>query len=103
MKHVKLDIFLSAFFSLLLGAIGGYYIGYFPMKKEVEYREQCFEYYRDKYLDECEKYEKIMQIASSQQLDDDTKLIFIRATYTPKRLDEINKAIKLKKSLERNK
>ena len=95
---------MTAISSLLIGLIGGYCIGYFPMKKEVKKYEYNFEYYRDKYLNECEIYDNIIRVASRQQLDDNSKLYYIRSTYIQSgRSQEIDRAIKLKKSIERNK
>lgn len=47
MKNVKAKLIITAISSLLIGLIGGYCIGYFPMKKEVKKYEYNFEYYRD--------------------------------------------------------
>lgn len=104
MKHLKTKFGLTIISSLLIGLIGGYCIGYFPMKKEVDNYEYNFEYYRDKYLDECEIYDNIIHVACHQQLDDYSKLYYIRSTYTqPGRSQEIERAVMLKKSIERNK
>lgn len=104
MKNVKAKLIITAISSLLIGLIGGYCIGYFPMKKEVKKYEYNFEYYRDKYLNECEIYDNIIRITSRQQLDDYSKLYYIRSTYTqPGRSQDIDRAIQLKKSIERNK
>lgn len=104
MKNVKAKLFLTAISSLLIGLIGGYSIGYFPMKKEVKNYEYNFEYYRDKYLKECEIYDDIIHVACHQEMNDYSKLYYIRRTYSrPGRWEEIQQAIKLKKSIERNK
>lgn len=101
MKH---KVVVVPILTLVVGFISGYCIGYFPMKKEVEHYEYNFEHYRDKYLNECEIYDNIIHVASHQQMDDYSKLYYIRSTYTqPGRYQEIERAIKLKKSLERNK
>lgn len=104
MKHIKLKFSLSVIIALLLGIVSGYCIGYFPMKREVKDYEYSFEYYRDKYLNECEIYDDIMRVACHQEMNDYSKLYYIRSTYSqPGRWEEIQQAIKLKKSIERNK
>ena len=103
MKHPKLFITIAVLISLAVGLVSGFCIGYYPRQQEINHYKCNFEYYRDKYLNECEIYEKIINIASNQQLDDYSKLYIIRSTYVQTgRSQEIENAIKLKKSLERN-
>lgn len=96
--------------SLVIGFIIGGCLGYIPTKidnrkleKSVEYNKDNFIYYRDKYLDECEMYYRIIQVACNPQINDYSALYYIRSTYTPYRLQEIDNAIKYKKAIERNK
>ena len=104
MEHSKLSFALTVIISLTIGFASGYCIGFFPIQKESEIYQHNFEYYRDKYLTKCEIYEKIIHVACHQQIDDFFKLYYIRSTYTQVgRSQEIEQAIKLKKSLERNK
>lgn len=104
MKYIKTKFAIAVIASLAIGLACGYCICFFPMQKEIKNYENNFEYYRDKYLNECEIYDKIIEVASNQQFDDYSKLYYIRSTYTqPGRWHEIDKALKLKKSLERNK
>ena len=102
MEHSKLSFALTVIISLTIGFASGYCIGFFPIQKESEIYQHNFEYYRDKYLNECEIYEKIIDVASRQQIDDFSKLYYIRSTYLKAgRSQEIEEAIRLKKSLER--
>lgn len=104
MKHLKLSFALAIIVSLTIGFVGGYCIGFFPTQKKAELYQHNFEYYRNKYLNECEIYERIIDVASHQQIDDYSKLYYIRSTYVQAgRSQEIEQAIRLKKSLERNK
>lgn len=100
-RHRNLAIILA---TLVVGLVGGYCIGYFPINKDVEHYKYNFEYYRDKYLKECEIYKDIIHVACHKQMDDYSKLYYIRSTYTQfGRSEEIESAIRLKKSIERNK
>jgi len=103
MEHPKLFIIIAVLISLAVGLASVFCLGYYPRQQEINHYECNFEYYRDKYLNECEIYEKIINVASNQQLDDSSKLYIIRSTYVQSgRSQEIENAIKLKKSLERN-
>lgn len=96
--------FATIMATLVVGLVGGYYVGYLPTHKDVEQYKYNFEYYRDKYLKECEIYKDIIHVAGNKQIDDYSKLYYIRSTYTQfGRSEEIERAIRLKKSIERNK
>lgn len=104
MNLSKQKFLITLVATLVLGFVCGYCIGYFPTHKEVEHYEYNFEFYRDKYLKECEVYKDIIHVACDQQMDDYSKLYYIRSTYTQfGRSEEIERAIRLKKSIERNK
>ena len=104
MNLSKQRYFVTIMATLVIGLVGGYCIGYFPTHKDVEQYKYGFEYYRDKYLKECEIYQDIIHVACHMQMDDYSKLYYIRSTYSQiGRSSEIERAIKLKKSIERNK
>lgn len=74
------------------------------MKMEVENYEYNYENYRDKCLNEFEVYDNSIQVACHQVIDDYSKLYYICSTYTqPGRTQEIERDVKLKESIERNK
>ena len=104
MKLSKQKYFISLVATLVFGLVGGYCIGYSLTHKEVENIEYNYKHYRDKYLQECEIYNEIINLACNQNIDDHSKLYYIRSTiFQGNRMEEIKKAIKQKKSIERNK
>lgn len=87
----------------LFGVVSGWCIGYFPTQEEYETKEYSFIYYRNKYLKECEMYNYIQNVACDQTISDAYKLYLIRSTYTKDdHFRDIESALKLKRSLERN-
>lgn len=102
-KRVKTATIVSSIIFLVLGLGIGYCLSYFPMQKKYEDKDYSFKYYRDKYLDQCELYEDILDIAGSQSMNDYQKLYLIRSTYNIDRMHELNGAKELKRKLERNK
>lgn len=104
MKKMSLrKIVVAMSLAFIAGLAFGWCIGYFPIKEDMEATKYSFKYYRDKYLKECEMYDYIMKVSSNKTISDADKLYLIRSTYIQNgHIDEIRRALNLKRSLERN-
>ena len=104
MKKLWLNKFMMGFLIFVLGVVLGWCVGYFPIQKQYEEKDFNFIYYRDKYVKEGEIYDYIQNVACDQTISDAYKLYLIRSTYTQdNHSQDINSALKLKRSLERRK
>lgn len=88
----------------LFAIILSFHLGGSLQKKDTFFYRNKYIYYRDKYISECELYLKIIQLCEDGDMEDESKIRIIKGTYViGSRMRDIDDAIKLKKSLERNK